>query len=67
MPEDDIVLMTQDEIDQAVSQQISEVASAGVPVAVDPDDADMMGAFEDDALSAEDALESRFDDVVEGE
>ena len=67
MPEDDIVLMTQDEINQAVSQQVSEVASAGLPVPVDPDEADMMGAFEDDALSAEDALDSRFDDVAEGE
>lgn len=67
MPNDELVLMTQEEINQTVSQQISEVASAGLPVAVDPDDADMMGAFEDDALDVADALESRFDDVAEGE
>ena len=50
----------------AVAQQIADMASAGKPVAVDPDDAEMMGAFEEEALSADDALESRFDDVAEG-
>lgn len=49
---------------QAVATQIADIASAGMPVAVDPDDADMMGAFEENALSAEDALDSRFDDVA---
>ncbi|MBN2752338.1 MAG: conjugal transfer protein TraD [Rhodospirillaceae bacterium] len=59
--------MTPEEANWAITRQISEVASAGVVVSVDPDDADMMAAFEDDALSPEDALESRFDDVVEDE
>lgn len=49
-----------------LAKQIAEMASAGMPVPVDPDDADMMGAFAEDALTPEDALESRFDDVAEG-
>lgn len=46
-------------------KQITDMASAGLPVPVDPDDADAMAAFEETALSPEDALESRFDHVVE--
>ena len=49
-----------------VARQVADIASAAMPVAVDPDDADMMGAFHEDALSADDAMESRFDDVAEG-
>lgn len=48
------------------TQQIAEMASAGMAVPVDPDDAETMAAFEEDALSPEDALESRFDHVAEG-
>lgn len=33
------------------------------PVPVDPDIADAMGAFTDDALSADDALDSHFDGI----
>lgn len=47
--------------------QIATVAAAGAVVPVDPDDAELMAAFEDDALSPEDALASRFDDVAEDE
>lgn len=42
--------------------QIADMATAGMVVAVDPDDAEAMAAFEEDALSAADARESRFDD-----
>jgi hypothetical protein len=52
--------------DQAIAAQIGALATAGMVVAVDPDDADLMAAFEDPALSPEEALESRFDDVAEG-
>lgn len=52
--------------DQVVSRQLAALASEGLVVDVDPDDAEMMAAFEDDALSAEDAMESRFDTVAEG-
>lgn len=44
--------------------QIAGMARDGMVVPVDPDDADAMAAFEDNALSADDALASRFDDVA---
>lgn len=56
-----------DNTDTALAQRICEQASSGKPVPVDPDDADLMAAFVDDALSVEDALASRFDDVAEGD
>ena len=52
--------------DTAITRQIAELAGAGAVVAVDPDDAETMAAFQDDALSVEDALDSRFDDIAEG-
>lgn len=52
---------------KALISQIAGMAAAGMVVPVDPDDADLMAAFEDDALSPEDALASRFDDVAEAE
>lgn len=52
--------------DQVVSRQIADMASKGLVVPVDPDDAEAMAAFEDDALPLEEALGSRFDDVAEG-
>jgi hypothetical protein len=36
-------------------------------VSVDPDLADKMGAFADDAVDLETAMDARFDDVAEGE
>lgn len=41
--------------------------TAGQVIAVDPDDAEAMAAFEDDALDPETALDSRFDDEAEGD
>jgi len=52
---------------RAVTDQVGRMAVEGMVVPVDPDDAEEMAAFEEDALSAEDALDSRFDDVAEGE
>lgn len=52
--------MTEDE--KTVAAQITDMASAGMVVPVDPDDALDMAAFEETALSPEEALESRFDD-----
>jgi maltose-binding protein MalE len=52
---------------RAVADQVGRMAAEGMVVPVDPDDAEDMSAFEEDALSAEDALDSRFDDVAEGE
>lgn len=58
--------MNPEDIVLVLTNRIAEIASAGAPVAVDPDDAEAMGAFADDALALDDALESRFDDVAEG-
>jgi hypothetical protein len=52
---------------RTVADQVGRMAAEGMVVPVDPDDAEEMAAFEEDALSAEDALDSRFDDVAEGE
>ena len=57
----------EDEAIRALTDQVGRMASEGMVVPVDPDDAEDMAAFEEDALSADDALESRFDDVAEGE
>ena len=43
-------------------RRIDEMAGAGAVVAVDPDDADDLGLFEEDALDTADALASRFDE-----
>ena len=68
MPDENTVMgMTADDAERAIAARISDATGAGLVVAVDPDDAELMGAFADDALSPEDALDSRFDDVAEGE
>lgn len=59
--------MDEEEAIRVVTDQVGKMATEGMVVPVDPDDAEDMAAFEEDALSAEDALESRFDDVAEGE
>ena len=66
MADDNTPRITPEEAARAICRRIDEARSAGQIVTVDPDDADMMGAFVEDALSAEDALASRFDDVAEG-
>ena len=52
---------------EAVTDRVGRLADEGMVVPVDPDDAEDMAAFEEEALSAEDALESRFDDLAEGD
>lgn len=47
------------------ARQLELLTGAGGVAAVDPDDADAMGAFEEDALDPEDALDSRFDDEAD--
>lgn len=62
--------MTKEDILRAAASQVDRLASAGLVVSVDPDVAEFMGAFEDDALSVEDALDAQFDGdaaMVEGE
>lgn len=53
--------MTQAEMTHAETFQIARAAMLGIPIPVDPDVADFMGAFAETALDLADALESRFD------
>ena len=53
--------------DPTLLDQLARQISDGAVVDVDPDDADALAAFADDALDADAALDSRFDDVAEGE
>ena len=48
--------------DKEVVKAKLEDVELGAEVEFDPDEAEYLGAFEDDSLSEEDALESRFDD-----
>lgn len=50
--------LTYDTYLKQLSQEIDRLAGKGEPVAVDPELADHMGAFEESALSDEDALDS---------
>nr|CAM77715.1 hypothetical protein MGR_0631 [Magnetospirillum gryphiswaldense MSR-1] len=58
--------MDDKEINHAVPNHIADMASSGKPYPVDPDDAEMMGAFVETGLDSDPALESRFDHVAEG-
>ena len=51
--------------DPTLLDQLARRISDGAVVVVDPDDADAMAAFADDALDLDAALDSRFDDVAE--
>ena len=52
------------DLDNVLSGQIDALAATGYPVALEPDTVEMMGACAEDALTAEEAFESRFDDEV---
>ena len=56
---------TADELMRADAYSLSRLAGAGEMPGVDPDLADFMGAFEDPALDAEAAAESRFDHLLD--
>nr|CAM77717.1 hypothetical protein MGR_2454 [Magnetospirillum gryphiswaldense MSR-1] len=58
--------MDDKEINHAVASQIADMATAGKPEPVDPDDAEMMAAFVETALDDDDALGSHYDHVAEG-
>lgn len=47
----------------ALASSMINAESLTGPVPVDPDIADAMGAFAEDALSADDALDSHFDGI----
>ncbi|MDA8232791.1 MAG: hypothetical protein M0006_15780 [Magnetospirillum sp.] len=46
------------------STEIGHLSLLGVMVTVSPDEADSLGAFQEDALSPGDAWDSRFDDAA---
>ena len=49
------------------ADEIGRLGTRDLPVHVDPDLADYMGAFADEALTPEDAIDSLFDDDRENE
>ena len=53
-------IQTQKDIDNAKMDEIDRLASQGKIIAVDAELARKMGAFEENALSSEDALDSKF-------
>lgn len=53
--------MTKKEEAAAIAERIGKLVGAGMVVSVDPDIADLMGAFEETALSPEDARDAQFD------
>ena len=48
-------------LDNALAGQLGAYATDGYPCPAEPDTAEMLGAFEEDALDPEAAHESRFD------
>jgi len=54
--------MTDEQIQAAIHEKaLAAVEIPGHEVECDPEEAELMGAFEEDALSADDALESSID------
>ena len=51
---------------QAIDEKMQDAWTPGVEVEFDPDQADDCGAFQEDALSEEDAKESSIDVLQEG-
>ena len=49
------------ELDNLVAKNISDKVDTGAEVSVDPEMADMMGAFEEGAISNDEARDARFD------
>ena len=48
-------------LDNVLAGQVGDLSGTGYPTPVEPEVAETMGAFEDDALDLEAAMESRFD------
>lgn len=46
---------------RALAQKLADLGVPGAVVEVDPDEADMLGAFREEALTEEDAYESSVD------
>ena len=52
------------ELDNVLSGQVDALAATGYPVTLEPDTIEMMGASAEEALTGEEAFESRFDDEI---
>ncbi len=63
----DTLQITPEEALSLRAARVNEANEEGAIVEVDPELADFMGAFEDDAMSLDDALESRFDRLIDRE
>ena len=51
------------ELDNALAHSVNQMAVKGMPVLVDPEDAEMMGAVVDDTIDPVDVMASRFDHI----
>jgi uncharacterized protein YdeI (YjbR/CyaY-like superfamily) len=49
---------------KALAEKLADALTPGLHVEFDPDEATMIGAFIEDALSEEDAAQSSFDGVI---
>ena len=51
------------ELDNVLANQVNRMAVKGMPVLLEPDDAEMMGAVPDDSMDPADITASRFDHI----
>lgn len=51
------------ELDNVLANAVGQMAIKGMPVLVDPDDAEMMGAVPDDSIEPADVMAGRFDHI----
>lgn len=59
----DQIIIDRDELDaiNVLEQKMSEMDIPGAMISFEPDEAEELGAFEEDALSEEDAFDAAFD------
>lgn len=51
------------ELQEIVNEKLNDAQTPGANVEFDPEEADLAGAFEEDSISEQDALESNIDQV----
>ena len=57
----DVVFNAKEDASQALREKLEDMETPGYVVEFDPDEADLVGAFLEDAMSEEDARESAID------
>lgn len=50
-------------LDNALANAVNQMAVKGMPVLIDPEDAEVMGAVLDDSINPTDVMASRFDHI----